>query len=61
MGISENILTVVFEEELRVCETCGYERGFHVSFKRAEQGYEVILICPECGQRYRVGLSVKLT
>jgi len=41
-------------EELHVCETCGYERGFHVSFKRHGELFEVILICPECVQRYDV-------
>jgi uncharacterized protein (UPF0212 family) len=42
-------------EEFRVCPQCGYELGFHSSFLRAEEGYRIILICPECGARYDVG------
>ncbi|MFA6002383.1 MAG: hypothetical protein WC828_09800 [Thermoleophilia bacterium] len=60
MSVSENIISKVASEEFHICEICGYERGFHTSFQRREEGFEVILICPECGQRYRVGWTVKL-
>jgi len=40
---------------LHSCEKCGYERGFHVSFEGDDGDYQIILICPNCGQRYRVG------
>ena len=38
-----------------ICDACGYERGFHVSFEGTDAYHEILLICPSCGQRYRVG------
>jgi transcription elongation factor Elf1 len=42
-------------EELRVCPSCGYERGFHVSFRRVKKKVNIRLICPNCGQSYDIG------
>ncbi|MEI7856935.1 MAG: hypothetical protein WCH85_05460 [Methanomicrobiales archaeon] len=61
------LLTV--EDELHVCPSCNYNRGFHTSFlnanaakdnpvKSTREVYRVILICPECGSRYDVGWRV---
>lgn len=47
------------KEEFHVCDTCGYDRGFHVSFVKSES-YEIILICPQCGQRFKVSWRVEL-
>lgn len=47
-------------EEFSICGTCGYERGFHVSFEKRGTKFEVVLICPECGQRFRVGWVTSL-
>jgi uncharacterized protein with PIN domain len=55
MKASEGIVKIELREEFRVCPKCGYELGFHSSFLRADQGYRIILICPECGARYDVG------
>lgn len=41
--------------EFRTCPACGYERGFHVYFKDAEEGLGIGLICPSCGQSYDLG------
>ncbi len=38
--------------DFRVCTTCGYGRGFHLSIK----GQTAILICPSCGSSYDIGL-----
>jgi predicted RNA-binding Zn-ribbon protein involved in translation (DUF1610 family) len=43
-------------EEFRKCLNCGYERGFHSSFKKEEKGFRVIFICPECGSSFDIGL-----
>jgi uncharacterized Zn finger protein len=47
-------------EEFRVCPECGYERGFHNMFRPS--GNEGVLnwyfICPNCGTRFDVGLTV---
>lgn len=43
-------------EELRVCPNCGYERGFHVFFRRVPDGsMRIGIICPSCGQSYDIG------
>jgi uncharacterized protein with PIN domain len=55
MKTSEEIVKVELAEEFRICPKCGYELGFHSSFQRAERGYRIILICPECRARYDVG------
>lgn len=47
-------------DEFSVCDKCGYNRGFHVSFKRTSNAVEIILICPQCGQRYRIGWNPSL-
>ena len=60
------------EGEFRVCPNCGYERGFHTSYldlaagkpvpvKTTSKLYRVILICPNCGARFDVGLKATFT
>ncbi len=55
MKVSEDIKKAALGEEFRVCPACNYELGFHSSFQRSEEGYKIILICPNCGARYDVG------
>jgi hypothetical protein len=51
------------------CEKCGYDRGFHYSVTSPQPGAEpwlprrarVLLICPNCAQRYDVGISTEVT
>jgi ssDNA-binding Zn-finger/Zn-ribbon topoisomerase 1 len=43
-------------EEFRVCPTCKYDKGFHTSYKKVEQDFKIIHICPNCGSRYDIGL-----
>ncbi len=43
-------------EEFRACPACGYTRGFHVSFRKSENGFAVWFICPECGSSFDLGL-----
>lgn len=43
-------------EDFRICLSCEYERGFHVSFhKRDDTEVSIRLICPNCGQSYDIG------
>lgn len=42
-------------DEFRVCPQCGYERGFHVSFRSGRGRVHIRLICPNCGQSYDIG------
>ncbi len=42
-------------EEIRICIECGYEKGFHVFFKKNKGKTYIGLICPKCGQSYSIG------
>jgi len=55
MSVSEEIKELPQGDEFRVCPSCGYEYGFHVSFLRDGEGYRIVLVCPECGARYYTG------
>ena len=72
MADQKEITVLKVTEELHICLSCGYGRGFHTSFlnvnstrdnpvKSTREVYRVILICPECGARYDVGWRVSFT
>jgi len=49
----------------RACPQCGYENGFHVSFRRLhpDEGLNdiaICLICPSCSALYDLGLRTRL-
>lgn len=48
----------MYEGELRICSACGYGRGFHVWLEPVGQQTRIGLICPSCGQSYRIGWVV---
>lgn len=51
---------VAIEEEFSVCPECGYEDGFHTSFKRLnKEECKIILICPSCHSRFDPGWVVE--
>ena len=54
--VSDEIEKVQVGNEFRSCATCGYDRGFHVSFmpQSGEGRLRLILICPSCGARYEI-------
>jgi predicted RNA-binding Zn-ribbon protein involved in translation (DUF1610 family) len=65
----KEITRLPVETELHTCPACGYDRGFHASFVKADSNrdtpvrsprevHRVILICPECGARYDVGWQI---
>jgi hypothetical protein len=56
----EEVVERQIGEELHICKKCGYDRGFHVSFQRRGDHYDILLICPNCGQRYGIGWKVTL-
>ena len=43
-------------DEFRVCPECGYKRGFHTTYKKEEDKFKVIFICPHCGSAFDLGL-----
>ena len=44
-------------EEFRICLNCSYARGFHFSLKKENDNIKIILVCPECGSSYSIGLN----
>ncbi|MEW6355435.1 MAG: hypothetical protein AB1696_03855 [Planctomycetota bacterium] len=52
--------TLEISDELHTCPGCGYDRGFHASFKRKgrAKALRLILICPNCGARYDIGKEI---
>jgi hypothetical protein len=67
----DEIQAIGVEDELRACPSCGYDRGFHVSFqnlnartgepvKSTRDVYRIVLICPECGARFDIGWKVPI-
>jgi len=48
-------------DKFHICPVCGYNDGFHTSFKRESVAeVRVILICPECHSRFDVNWLIKL-
>jgi len=45
-------------KDFSVCPSCGYSKGFHVSFRAEAQGPRIVLICPSCAAHYDVGWQV---
>lgn len=43
----------------KVCPVCGYENGFHNSFRVRKDGdYDWLFVCPNCASVFNVGLVV---
>lgn len=62
MGSQEAIKSIEPVGEIYTCPKCNYEDGFHVSFnmKGDAKGGEIVLICPDCHSRFRIGWKVTL-
>ena len=48
------------DAEFCICDKCRYDKGFHVSLKRQTESHAIVLICPNCGQRYAIGWKADL-
>jgi RNase P subunit RPR2 len=57
----EEVIEKQIGKEFHICDKCRYGRGFHVSFERRDDHQEIVLICPGCGQHYRVGWKIATT
>jgi len=62
MGSQETIKSIEPAGEIYICPACNYEDGFHVSFsmKGNSQDGEIVLICPNCHSRFKIGWKVSL-
>ena len=57
---NDEITSIKPEGSIRQCPVCEYNDGFHVSFQMADnmKEGEIILICPNCHQRFQMGWKV---
>ena len=51
---------IKFEEEFKICPTCGYRDGFHSMYKRLDDEILVFSICPSCHDVFDINLTVIL-
>ncbi len=63
MGSKKRIKGLKAQGELYKCPSCGYEDGFHVSFKWSKKSSngEIYLICPNCHSRFRLGWNISVS
>ena len=56
----KEIVAVEVKNEFRICPTCSYERGFHITLIPEGNGrsLRMILLCPNCGARFDIGKTV---
>jgi hypothetical protein len=49
------------EDHFYACEACGYEGGFHVTFKKAGdlKSLLIVLMCPQCNQTYDIDWHIQ--
>ncbi|MDD5557078.1 MAG: hypothetical protein PHN82_07500 [bacterium] len=61
MGSKKAVGEVPRRGEVFACPACGYEDGFHVSFRFGGDGAaSVYLICPDCHARFRTGWTAAM-
>ncbi len=62
MGSAEKIDSIEPAGEIYTCPACAYKDGFHVSFNIQGDSHEgeIVLICPNCHSRFRIGWNVSL-
>jgi len=60
MGSTQKVGIIETKGEVYQCPSCGYQDGFHTSFKWDQEGShgEIYLICPNCHGRFRTGWRV---
>ena len=62
MGSKKKIKGLKAQGELYKCPSCGYQDGFHVSFKwrKGSSDGEIFLICPNCESRFHLGWNISI-
>lgn len=52
------INVVKFENEFKICPTCGYKDGFHSMFRREDESTKWLFICPHCHEIFDIGFTL---
>ncbi|MDY6863498.1 MAG: hypothetical protein SV062_11005 [Thermodesulfobacteriota bacterium] len=50
--MEKEIRKIDADKSVDTCPACGYSDGFHVSFKIYNETRNIILICPQCHERF---------
>jgi hypothetical protein len=63
MGSKKKIGRIEPQGEIYECPSCGYQDGFHLSFRfnQKASSAEVYLICPGCHSRFRMGWKISVS
>ncbi len=55
--MKKEIIKKIIKDQFMICENCGYKDGFHTYFiKIDENNLKLNYKCPECSQKYDIGL-----
>lgn len=60
--MENSIQDIKVEKSLTSCPSCNYKDGFHIGFLTMGNSElnEIILICPNCHERFKIGWGIKL-
>jgi transposase-like protein len=56
--VDYEIENVEMEDEFKVCPLCGYEDGFHSTFRKKGGITKWLFICPSCHKIFDLGFTV---
>ena len=56
--MSYDVICVTFEDEFKVCPSCGYKDGFHSMFKKEGDVTKWLFICPSCHNVFDIGYTL---
>jgi hypothetical protein len=59
--MESEIKSIQLSRTVDTCPVCGYNDGFHTSFKVMENAINIILICPDCHSRFDPGWEIQKT
>jgi len=55
--MDENIQTLEWQDEIRLCPVCGYKDGFHFMFRKEGKTLRWLLIRPSCHRLFDAVLT----
>ncbi len=56
----KRINSLPFEDEFKICPSCGYQDGFHTMLKREKTKIKWLFICPSCHEIFDVGYAIDI-
>ena len=59
--MSKKVERIALTEEFVRCPACGYNGGFHTTFKRLPDMIKMNLVCPSCHDEFDLNITVTIT